>query len=350
VLIVRLSALGDIVHAVPVLAALRRHDPSIEVDWLVEEAYAPILSLVDGLRHRIIVRAGGQAPSPMVSGDCPRFEAGVAGYARAVQFLRAQRYDVALDLQGLVKSAVWARASGARRVVGFARAALREPLAAWLYHAHVAPPHPAHVIQKNLSVAASLGIPTEPVSLPLAVPAADALQRAVEDTTGGRRYAVLNPGAAWPNKRWPASRFAALATALAERHGLVSLITWGPAERDLADAIVAAAGGAARLSPPTTVGDLAAVMRGAALVVSGDTGPLHVAAAVGAPLVGLYGPTWPERNGPWHPHDVVISRADRCRCHHKRRCLTGAPCIETIAVEEVVEAADRRLGREFHAS
>jgi heptosyltransferase I len=100
------------------------------------------------------------------------------------------------------------------------------------------------------------------------------------------------------------------------------------------------------VSPPTSVGDLAAVMRGAALVVSGDTGPLHIAAAVGTPLVGLYGPTWPERNGPWDPADVVISRAGRCQCHHKRRCLTGAPCIETIGVEEVVAAVDRRLAAE----
>jgi heptosyltransferase I len=345
-----LSALGDIVHAVPVLTALRRHDPGIEVDWLVEEAYAPVLEMVDGIRQRVIVRARTAQPSPEGERPAPRFAAGAAGYARAAAFLRRQRYDIALDLQGLIKSAVWARVSGARRVIGFARDHLREPQAAWLYHEHVTPPTGAHVMQKNLAVAAHLGAPTAPVSLPLRAEGAPAVRQALEGILAGARYAVLNPGAAWPNKRWPPARFGALAAALQARHGLVSLITWGPAERPLAEAIVAASAGAARLSPPTTVADLAVVMRGASLVVSGDTGPLHIAAAVGTPLVGLYGPTWPERNGPWDPNDVVISRAGQCRCHHKRQCLTGAPCIETIAVDEVVAAVDRRLSQGARAS
>jgi lipopolysaccharide heptosyltransferase I len=351
ILIVRLSALGDIVHAVPVLAALRRHDPGVEVDWLVEEAYAPVLGLVDGLRQRVIVRAkAGPSAVPAVEGRDPRFPAGLAGYAGALAYLRRQRYDVALDLQGLIKSAVWARGSGARRVIGFARGHLREPQAAWLYHEHVTPPPAAHVIHKNLALAAHLGAAVSPVDLPLRVEPSAAVRDALDRTLAGGRYAVLNPGAAWPNKRWPPERFGALASALHRRHGLVSLITWGPAERGLAETIVAASEGTARLSPPTTVGDLAAVMHDASLVVSGDTGPLHIAAAVGAPLVGLYGPTWPERNGPWDPDDEVISRADRCRCHHKRRCLTGAPCIETITVDEVMASADRRLTRGMRAS
>jgi ADP-heptose:LPS heptosyltransferase len=80
-------------------------------------------------------------------------------------------------------------------------------------------------------------------------------------------------------------------------------------------------------------------------VVAGDTGPLHIAAALGTPIVGLYGPTWPERNGPWHPEDIVLSRADRCQCHHKRVCLVGAPCIESITLDEVIAAVERRIGR-----
>jgi lipopolysaccharide heptosyltransferase I len=346
ILIVRLSALGDIVHAVPVLAALRRQDPAVEVDWLVEEAYAPVLGLVDGLRPRVVVRAErGPSPSPNVSGDCPRFASGPVGYARAIAYLRRQRYDVALDLQGLIKSAVWTRASGARRVIGFAREHLREPQAARLYREHVTPPHPAHVIQKNLAVAEHLGAAPAPEILPLRAGPTPALANAMRGLLEGAPYAVINPGAAWPNKRWPVQRFAALAEALLHQHGLVSVVTWGSAERALADQIVAMAGGAARLSPPTSVGELAALMQGAALVVSGDTGPLHIAAAVGAPVVGLYGPTWPERNGPWDPADEVISRADGCRCHHKRQCLIGAPCIETIGLDEVIAAAGRRLDR-----
>jgi heptosyltransferase I len=347
ILIVRLSALGDIVHAVPVLTALRRQEPAVKVDWLVEEAYAPILALVDGLHQRVVVRAEtGQSLSPNASRDCPLFSRSASGYLRAVAFLRRQHYDVALDLQGLIKSAVWARASGARRVIGFAREHLREPQAARLYHEHVTPPHPAHVMQKNLAVARHLGAAPAPAILPLRPDPTPALATAMRGLLDGAPYAVINPGAAWPNKRWPGERFAALSHALLHEHGLVSVVTWGPAERALADEIVALANGAARLSPPTSVGELAAVMQGASLVVSGDTGPLHIAAAVGAPVVGLYGPTWPERNGPWDPGDEVISRADRCQCHHKRQCLIGAPCIESISLEEVLAAAGRRIERQ----
>jgi len=345
ILIVRLSALGDIVHAVPVLSAIRRHEPSAEIDWLVEEAYAAVLGLVDGLRRRIIVRAGETGTR---GGDV--VFAGGMGYLKAAAYLRRQHYDIALDLQGLIKSAAWARVSGATRVIGFAPGHLREPHAARLYTETVTPPEAPHVIQKNLALAAHLGAQVSPFTLPLTPMPSAALGAAVEEAVGPARYAVLNPGAAWPNKRWPPERFGALAEALLHRFGLVSFITWGPSERALAEDIVLASGGAARLAPPTEIADLAALMRGAALVVSGDTGPLHIAAAMGAPIVGLFGPTRPERNGPWDPDDEVISRAAQCRCHHKRQCLIGAPCINDISLDEVIQAADRRLTKERRAS
>lgn len=353
ILIVRLSALGDIVHALPVLAALKRQDPAVEVDWLVEQGYAPILDLVEGLHRRIIVRASPSAARESLRGEegpagrrpAHLFDGG-AGYVRAVAFLRRQRYDVALDLQGLIKSAVWARLSNARRVIGFARSHLRERQAAWFYGETVAPPAPAHVIQKNLSLAAHLGAAVDSVEVPLRIASSGSVTSAIEAAIGPARYAVLNPGAAWPNKRWPPERFGALAASLLHRHGLASFVTWGPAERALAEAVVSASQGAARLAPPTEIADLAALLAGAALIVSGDTGPLHIAAAAGTPIVGLYGPTWPERNGPWNQDDEVISRAPRCQCHHKRQCLTGAPCILDITLAEVEAAVDRRLGRE----
>jgi heptosyltransferase-1 len=345
ILIVRLSALGDIVHAVPVLEALRRHNPAAEIDWLVEESYAAVLGLVDGLRRRVIVRARETATR---GGDVV-FASGL-GYLKAAVYLRRQRYDIALDLQGLIKSAAWARVSGATRVIGFAPGHLREPHAARLYSETVTPPEAPHIIHKNLALAAHLGAPVSPFTVPLTAAASPALAAAVEEAVGPARYAVLNPGAAWPNKRWPPDRFGALAEALLHRFGLVSFITWGPSERELAESIVNASGGAARLAPPTQMADLAALMRGAALVVSGDTGPLHIAAAMGAPIVGLFGPTRPERNGPWDPQDEVLSRAGQCQCHHKRQCLTGAPCINTITLDEVILAADRRLTRERRVS
>ncbi len=340
ILIVRLSALGDIVHALPVLAAIKKAIPSASVDWLVEENYASILSIASGLRRRVIVRARRSFQTT----DSVSF-GGVLGYWQAASFLRSQKYDAALDLQGLIKSAVWARATGASRVIGFDVASLREPQAGALYTETVTPPNASHVIEKNLSILSALALTPGALELPLSPSASEPTTAAIAAAGGPRRYIVLNPGAAWPNKRWPPDRFGALAASLRDRTGLRSLITWGPSERELADTVVAASSGAATAAPATSVSDLAVLMRDAALVVSGDTGPLHIAAAMGTPLVGLYGPTWPERNGPWDPSDVVISRAGVCVCHHKRQCLRGAPCINEITMQEVVTASEQRLGK-----
>jgi lipopolysaccharide heptosyltransferase I len=338
ILIVRLSALGDIVHALPVLAAIKKAKPDAQVDWLVEDNYQAILALAVGINSRVVVRAKtGRETRGAIA-----FRGG-RGYLRAVRYLRAQRYDVALDLQGLLKSAVWARVSGARRVIGFDRAHLREELAASFYSESVVPDGSGHVMRKNLSILSALQIAPLTPELRLQPIATPEMVKAIQAAGGSNGYIVINPGAAWPNKCWPPDRFGVVANALRDRTGLHSLVTWGPQERALAEAVSQASGGAATPAPPTSVSDLAALMQSAALAISGDTGPLHIAAAVGTPIVGLFGPTRPERNGPWEPRDEVISRSETCVCHHKRQCLRGAPCINEIAVDEVIAAAERRL-------
>ena len=338
ILIVRLSALGDILHALPVLSRLRQVFPDAKIDWLVEESYAPTLALATGLTRRIIVRAKSESASD----DAVWFASG-RGHIRAVKFLRSQHYDAALDPQGLLKSAVWARASGARRVVGFDRDHLREPLAALFYTDTVIPDVSGHVIRKNLSILQALKIDPGPPDLSVQPHATPEVIKTIQAAGGSNGYVVINPGAAWPNKCWPPDRFAAVAKLLRDRTGLHSLVTWGPKERALAEAVSQPSGGAATPAPATTVTDLAVLMRSAALVIAGDTGPLHIGAAVGAPIVGLFGPTRPERNGPWEPRDEVLSRAETCVCHHKRYCRRGAPCINEITVDEVLAAAERRL-------
>jgi heptosyltransferase I len=341
VLIVRMGALGDIVHALPVLAALQAVRPDAAVDWLVDARHAAVLALVDGLRTRIVVRA----PTAAADAAERRFS-GVSGYAAAIRYLRRQGYAAALDLQGLIKSALFARASGASRVIGYVAAQLREPQAAWCYSERVAGPADGHVVEKNLAVLPALGVdvPARPTfpwrTLPSAV--ADDVATSAAVARAGR-FAVLNPGAAWPNKRWPAARFGALAARLGSDHGLPSVVTWGGAERALAEDVVARSGGHATASPPTALHDLLALFRRASLVVSGDTGPFHLAASVGAPLVGLFGPTRPERNGPWDPADESVSRAATCVCFHKRQCLRGRACVDDITVDEVAAACRRRL-------
>jgi lipopolysaccharide heptosyltransferase I len=328
-LIVRLGALGDIVHAIPVAAALRRAWPAARIDWLVAPRHREILELVPSVDRRIAFEDRSSLA--------------------IVRQLRRERYDAALDLQGLIKSALIARLAGAGRTIGFNRKYARESVASLLYTEAYDPggegiyarSETRHVVRINLGVLERLGISNAAVEFPLAT-AASSVADALRAQAGGR-YAILNPGAAWPNKRWPSDRLAALARALRERHHLASVVVWGPGERGLAEEIVAAADGAAILSPPTTIADIVALARGAALMVSGDTGPTHIAAAVGTPLVGIYGPTRPERNGPLLPGDETVSRAAICECHHLRECRRGRMCLLDIEVGEVLAAAERRL-------
>ena len=330
-LIVRLGALGDIVHALPLTAALRAAWPDARVDWLVDVKHRAILDHVGGL-------------STIVPVDTRRM-GGETGVVPVVRRLRAARYDVAVDAQGLLKSALLARLAGARRVVGLARAHLREPLARWAYD-DVAEPAGPHVVDHALALALAVGAPAGPPRFALEPRPSDIVDR-VRGTLGlaaGQPFAVINPGAAWPNKRWPPERFGAVARDLRARHGWPSIVIWGPGEEDLARGVAAAADGAATLAPATSLGELLAILGAAGLVVSGDTGPLHLAAALGRPIVGIYGPTDPARNGPWSPADVTLSRNRACACHHQRRCTAAAWCLGALGADEVSAAVDRRLG------
>jgi heptosyltransferase-1 len=136
-----------------------------------------------------------------------------------------------------------------------------------------------------------------------------------------------------------------VAAFLRDVRGLPSIVLWGPGEEAVAQSVVTASNGAARIAPPTEIPDLVALCREAALIVSGDTGPLHIAAAVGTPTVSLFGPTSPRRNGPWAPADVTVSRFDGCGCHYERKCHETEWCLESINVAEVTAAIQQRLGR-----
>jgi heptosyltransferase-1 len=333
VLLVRLGALGDIVHAVPAALVLAAA-PGAEIDWLVDARHRAVLDLFD-LPVRPIeiggaVRGGG-ALAPREMGES----------WGTIRTLRRRAYDAAIDLQGLIKSAMLARLSGARRVIGFSRRVLREPLASLFYTEAVDPGVYGHVIQKNVAIAAALGGSVRSpatITMPLR-PSAPAVGQT------SAPYAIINPGAGWPNKRWAPDRFGAVADRIRRDHGLAVTVTWGPGEEPLARAVVDASGGTARHAPPTGLPELLALVRQAQLVVSGDTGPLHLAAAAGTPVVALFGPTDPDRNGPWASDDVSVSEFHRCTCHHKRRCSRGTRCLDDIGVDDVMGAVASRLAR-----
>ncbi|MGH9370992.1 MAG: glycosyltransferase family 9 protein [Vicinamibacterales bacterium] len=325
ILIVRLGALGDIVHTIPAVAALRRAFPDARIDWVVDARHADVVELVTPVDH--IIRL-----------DRPT----VPAWADLVRRLRPARYDVALDFQGLMKSAVLARASGARRIIGFSIWHLREKTARPFYSEVDSQLQPTHIIQKNLRLLSTVGVKSAAVEFPLArVPSAarDQMKR----DAAGRPVALINPGAAWPNKRWPVARYGEVGGFLREVRGMQPYVLWGPEEQELAQKIVDASGHAALLAPSTTTVDLVETSREAALMVSGDTGPLHIAAAVGTPSVAIFGPTDPERNGPWSADDIVVSRHAVCGCHYQRRCRQPAWCLEDVQVAEVTAAIQHRL-------
>jgi lipopolysaccharide heptosyltransferase I len=325
VLIVRLGALGDVVHAIPAVAALRRAFPSARIDWLVEAKHRAIVDLVTVLDRTIAL----ERPT-------------LKGWTQAVGQLRAARYDLAIDLQGLMKSAVLARASGASRVVGFSIWHLREKTARPFY-SEVRPAEGGHVIAKNLRLLEAVGVHDAEISFPLRDVGSAALDALRAQIGADGRFALINPGAAWPNKRWPPDRFGEIAAFVREVYALTPVVLWGPGEELLAHAVIAASGGRAIMAAPTSITDLVALSRAASLVVSGDTGPLHLATAAGIPAVAIFGPTDPDRNGPFAPRDRSVSRYGSCDCHYERRCHRRDWCLAEIPAAEVCAAIQQRL-------
>jgi lipopolysaccharide heptosyltransferase I len=330
ILIVRLGALGDIVHAVPAAAALRRAFPDARIDWLVEARHRPVVDLVTVVDAPVVL----ERPS-------------LPAWLNVAHRMRSVRYDVAIDFQGLMKSAVLARASGAPRVIGFSIWHLREKTARPFYSETGGRERPAeradHVVRRNLALLRSVGVDDSRIEFPLAHVESRALEEIRATLGGDHPFALINPGAAWPNKRWPPDRFGEVAAFLRDVRGLPSFVLWGPGEEGLAGAVVETSAGAARLAPATGIPDLLAVSRAAALVISGDTGPLHIAAAAGTPTVSLFGPTDPHRNGPWSADDVAVSRYGACGCHYERRCRKAEWCLESIAVAELTAAIQQRF-------
>jgi ADP-heptose:LPS heptosyltransferase len=327
-LLVRLSSIGDVVHTLPALAAL--HRAGWETGWVLEPPSRVLLE------HNPLVSQLIVAPARKAFGWTRAWS--------ALRAARAQRYEAALDFQGLWKSAAWARLSGARRVIGWERAARREAGSEVLLHETVTRIGSGHVIDKNLALLGPLGIDAvglREFPLPFSAEAVAHVDAGLQGL-GGDGLVVLNPGGGWASKLWPPERFGELAREL-RRLGLHPLVSWGPGEEELADRVVAASGGAAARSFPTTLLDYVEIARRARLVVAADTGPLHLACAVGTPVVALFGPTEPARNGPFAADDVVVRRTPACAPCYSRKCARHTGVMDGISLEEVRAAVERRL-------
>jgi ADP-heptose:LPS heptosyltransferase len=258
--------------------------------------------------------------------------------------LREMQFDVAIDLQCLTKSSVTAWLSGAPRRIGMAGTYGRE-LSRW-FNNELVEASGAHVIEQYLSLLRPLGIelPAVKFDLPTRVAEADYVERYLK-TSGlaGRRFAVLNPGAGWPSKIWPAERYGALARHLKDAHGVASVAAWGlKTELPLAETIVASSSGSAQLAPPTTMLQLAALCRRAALFAGSDTGPMHLAVAVGTPTISMHGPSRGDWCGAYGPKNIRLQiRYEDGSSLERRRADDAA--MRAITIEMAAHACDHIL-------
>ncbi|HEV3307718.1 MAG TPA: glycosyltransferase family 9 protein [Candidatus Sulfotelmatobacter sp.] len=346
-LIVRLSAMGDVIHTLPAVHFLRQAFSRAHIGWLIEERWAELLCapgyprrgsrsalrpLVDEV-HAVNLKGWGKSPFSIST---------LQQAATTWNDVRGARYDIAVDLQGAIRSAMLARWSGAPVVYG-AGEPRESPASLWYTRKVVA--RGRHVVEQNLSVAEAVG------ERPLEVPAAEIscdfpLDPRAEERIDQRlakrnirEFAILNPGAGWGAKRWPAERYGEVARGLA-KFGVRSILNDGPGEEELVRAAEGASGGTAQ-AISCTITELIALTRRARLFVGGDTGPLHLAAALRVPVVGIYGPTDPARNGPYGTRSVVLRSSGSVTSHARR--AEAEEGMLGIGSDEVVVAAKRLL-------
>ncbi len=363
ILIIKPSALGDIVHTLPVLNLLRRRWPDAHISWLIGSAFAglvqghPQLNEVITFDRNRFARAWYKPPA-------------LIDFVRFVRDLKRRKFDLVIDLQGLFRSGWFTSMTGAAVRVGFANA--RE-LAHFFYTHHV-PIHSMeqHAIDRYLAITDALGCGREPVEFNLSIDAADHAR--VDELLGGAtRFALILPGTNWPTKRWPAERFAELIAPLRGEFGLTSVIAGGPDVSEIAEVIFRsrpdlearvspdsyaapgvnaglgsdAANGVLNLVGQTSLRELVALIDRATVVVANDSGPMHIAAAMNKPLVTIFGPTNPTRTGPYRRDDSVVRVDIPCSPCYSRKC-SHISCMKWLAVDAVLAQIRRQLASNCH--
>lgn len=334
ILIIKPSSLGDVVHGLPVLAGLRRAYPDAHIAWLIGSTFAPLLAghpLLDEVIPFDRRHFGRMWFSPRSFLDFWRF----------VGEIRRRRFDCVIDLQGLFRSGFMGWAGGARLRVGFAAA--RE--FGWIFYSHRVrvPDDAGHAVDRNLCLARSLGLNVDPPQFPLAVTEMerDAARDKLRDEAGTDlpAFVAIVPGARWPSKQWPGQHIAQVIDAIHAAGGPTCVLLGGPDERGVADVIVKATRTApVNLAGRTTLRQLCALLSIADQVICMDSGPMHIAAALGRPLVAVFGPTEPRRTGPYSPDSQVVRLALPCMPCQQRSCpLKHHNCMQMLPASMVLE-------------
>jgi heptosyltransferase I len=328
ILIVKPSAIGDIVHTLPVFNLLRRKWPTAHISWLVGSAFADLLR-------------GHPQLDEIIMFDRKRFGRGWYDPREAIRLakflfgLGRHRFDLVIDLQGLHRSGWMSFFTHAPIRVGFANA--REFAHLFYTHRVKVPSIEQHAIERYLAVTDALGCGREPVEFHFVT---DEKDRAQVDSlvAGVGKFAVLLPGTNWVTKRWPVEKFAAMVQPLRQRFGLASVVAGGSDEIELAKQIPADVNAVGK----TSLRELVALLERAELVIANDSGPMHIAAALGKPLVSVFGPTNAVRTGPWGRMESVISVEIPCRPCYSRQC-SHISCMKFLEIEPVLKLAAEQL-------
>ena len=339
ILIVKLGAIGDIIHTLPTLAAIRDGVPNATISWVAEERSAEVLRgnpLIDNL-----IEVDTRALRVRRAVDKMLIDA-----AKQVKGLRRHNFDISIDFQGLLKSAVISKVSGAKERWGFSRSELREPASRVFYTDTAVSPPMTHVIRRNLALAeAALDykLQNEQIVFPIFTSDAHKLEAAEIAARAGGRFAILNPAGGWVTKLWSAENYGRLADLIWDRLGLRSIVVTGPNEAALSDDVVRHSACGKTIATMPSLKGFYELSKLASVYVGGDTGPTHLAIAAGAPIVGIFGPTEWWRNGSLDPLDVCIERLDiGCRVDCHRRTCSNWICMD-IAPETVLSAVQTRL-------
>lgn len=342
-LVIRLSSVGDIVHALPAVAALGEGIPGGEIHWVIEKRHARLLEGNPYVRRVVKLDTLGWRKELLSPGTLLQLvETGMA--------LREVAFDAAIDFQGLIKSALLARFSRSRARLGFAEYWLREPPAGIFYTDRVAPRGRRHVIEMNLALVERLGVPPVPRGrwkFPL--PRNESDERYVESllaSLDAGEFIVINPGGGWRSKCWAPENYAELIRRLETEIAGKILLTGSPDEEPLIRDILRGAGLSRASYFPSTLLQLIALARRAKLFVGGDTGPVHLAAAAGTPLVAIFSATdplnTPERNGPFSEQDITVSNLDKNPRPSRNK---NSDYLRDVSVESVLAAIRERLAR-----
>jgi heptosyltransferase-1 len=336
--ILRLSSIGDIVHTLPVAHLLKERFPSARITWVAEKSMAPLLNHHPAIDQLLLVdtkRWRKRIFSPSTWKEVYSF----------LRYLRSQEFDITMDFQGLFKSAGLARLSGARRRIGMARSDRKEKWSSFLLNEFTrVTAGKAHIIEKNLAMLESVGIIFDNQPLLFHIHPDVESELYVEQELKKLdldQFVLINPGGGWTTKLWDEDKFAQLIDLIYNDLHIPSLVLWGPGERNIADKISRKCITPAMISFGTNLSELISLVRRARLLVSGDSGPLHVASALGVPVVGLYGPTDPKRNGPWNPNDSACTIKYECSPCYQRVCPIGVQCMRKLEVPQVLDSVKR---------